>query len=121
MGQNYSSYSLQAFTNEEDFIPTIYFVGQIKANGDFVGIKLNEVVKTENKPDTLDLRKLVPDNYDPNGSKHLQITPFHKIPLSVWQYRFVVIESQYGNLNLVIEKLERGKTYLGGGSEAPRG
>lgn len=123
MGQNNRGHSLHAFTKEEDFIPTLYVIGQIKAKGDLAGIKLDEVAWSEQKPDTLGL-KFIPDDYDPNGPVHIQITPFHKVLKSDGQYKNVVIESQQGNIHLEVENLKRGEKPSfanGGGSEAPRG
>ena len=122
MAQNNGGHSLHAFTKEGDFIPTLYVVGQIKAKGDLVGIKLDEVVLSEHKPDTLGL-KFVPDDYDSSGPVHVQIIPFHKILKSDGQYKNVVIESQQGNIHLEVERLKRGEkpSIANGGSEAPRG
>jgi hypothetical protein len=122
MGQNNGGHSLYAFTMEGDFIPTLYVVGQIKAKGDLVGILLDEVGWSEQKPDTLGL-KFVPDDYDSNGPVHIQITPFHKILKPDDRYKNVVIESKQGNIHLEVKKLKRGENPLfdNGGSEAPRG
>jgi hypothetical protein len=107
MQQNNGGHSLHAFIMEGDFIPTLYVMGQIKAKGDFVGVKLNEVALSEQKPDTLGL-KFMPDDYDPNGAAHLQITPYHKILNSDSQYKNVVIESQQGNISLEVKRYKRG-------------
>ena|ERR1043166_2065799 len=106
MGQNNRGHSLHAFTREGDFIPTLYVVGQIKAKGDLVGIRLEEVAWSELKPNTLGL-KFVPDDYDPNGPVHVQITPFHKPLESDGQYKNVAIESQEGNIHLEVVRLKR--------------
>ena len=114
-------HSLHAFTMEGDFIPTLYVAGQIKAKGDLVGIGLDEVAWSEEKPDTLGL-KFVPDDYDSNGPVHVQIIPFHKVLKSNGQYKNVVIESHQGNIHLEVERLKRGeKPAFAGGGEAPRG
>lgn len=115
MEQNDRGHSLHAFINEEDSNLTLHVVGQIRAKGDFVGIKLIEVPLSEAKPGTLVL-KFDPDNYDPNGITPIQITPFNKKLTSVGQYKNVVIESQQGNIYLELEP-----SYAGGGSEIPRG
>lgn len=122
MQQNNGGHSLHAFTMEGDFIPTLYIIGRIKAKGDLVGIKLDEVALSEQKPDTLGL-KFVPDDYNPNGSAHLQITPYHKILDSAGQYKTVVIESQQGNISLEAKRYKRGEkpSFAGGGGEARRG
>lgn len=122
MQQNNGGHSLHAFTKDGDFIPTLYVVGQIKAKGDIVGIRLDEVAWSEQKPDTLGL-KFVPDDYDSNGSTQVQITSFHKKLKSDGQYKNVVIESQQGSIHLEVERLKRGEnpSFAGGGSEAPRG
>lgn len=122
MEPNNRGHSLYAFTREGDFIPTLYIVGQIKAKGDLVGIKLDKVALSEQKKDTLGL-KFVPDDYDPNGSAHVQIMPFHKPLKSDAQYKNVVIESQQGNIYLEVKRHKRGENppFDGGGGEAPRG
>jgi len=122
MGQNNRGHSLHAFTKERDFIPTLYIVGQIKATGDLVGIKLVEVPWSEQKPDTLGL-KFVPDDYNSNGSVYIQIEPFQKALKSDGQYKNVVIESQLGNIHLEVERLKCGQnpSFENGGGEAPRG
>jgi len=122
MGQNNGGYSLQAFTNEGDFIPTLYVVGQIKATGELIGIKLDEVPWSEQKPDTLGL-KFVPDDYNSKGPVNIQIKPFQKRLKSDREYKFVVIESQQGNIYLEVDRHKRGKklSFDNGGSEAPRG
>ncbi len=118
MGQNNGGHSLHAFTKEGDFIPTVYVVGQIKAKGDLVGIKLIEFGWSEQKDDTLGL-KFVPDDYDSNGPVNLQITPFQKTLKSDGQYKNVVIESQQGKIHLEVERFK--SSFANGGSEAPRG
>lgn len=122
MEQINRGHSLYAFTKEEDFIPTLYVDGQIKAKGDFVGIELVEVPWSEQKIDTLGL-KFIPDEYDPKGPTLIQITPFHKILKSDGQFKNVVIESQEGNIHLDVERVKRGEkpSYAGGGSEVPHG
>ena len=122
MEQYNGGHSLYAFTNEGDFIPTLYVVGQIKAAGDLVGIKLEEVPWSEQKTDTLGL-KFVPDDYDLNGPVNIQITPFNKTLTSDAQFKNVVIESQQGNIHLKVErfKIQKKTSLSNGGGEAPRG
>lgn len=122
MQHNNGGHSLYAFTREGDFIPTLYIVGQIKAKGDIVGIKLDEVALSEQKKDSLGL-KFVPDDYDSNGPAHIQITPYHKLLKSDGQYKNVVIESHQENIQLEVERLKRGQkpSFNDGGGEAPRG
>ena len=122
MAQNNRGHSLHAFTKEEDLIPTLYVVGQIKAKGELVGIKLDEVGWSEQKADTLGL-KFVPDDYDSNGPVFVQITAFHKILKSDGQYKNVIIESHQGNILLEVERVKRGEqpSFAKRGGEAPRG
>jgi hypothetical protein len=122
MQQNNEGHSLHAFTMERDFIPTLYVVGQIKAKGDLVGIKLDDIKSSAPNSDTLRL-KFIPDDYDPDGAVHLQITPYHKIVKLGGQYKKVIIESQQGTILLEVERVKRGEkpSFAGGGSEAPRG
>lgn len=122
MAKKIEPHSLMAFTKDLDFIPTLYVIGQIRSNGEFVGVKLDEVQWSEKPEDTLVLR-FTPDNFDPQGPSHIQISPFHKILKSQDQYKIVLIESKQGNIQLEVQKIppEGHPVSRGGGSEAPRG
>jgi hypothetical protein len=99
-------HTLQAWTQEGDFVPTLYIQGEIPTNGEKPMVELQEVVPQGINPQILLLEFSI-DVYDPNGKSLLRIVNYSKSLNTFNDYNSVTIQARKGEIILEVKHRER--------------
>ena len=103
------THSLQAFTVEGDFIPTLYVEGEIPTNGEKPVVEMGIHEPQGNDANELVLYFQI-DVYNPSGSGKLRIKDFSKPMKHSGEYNSVRITTQKGDIVLKVVEKNRSKS-----------